>query len=325
MHPITAADILKTSRFRSPKPSEDTGRSNHGVQKHQRSASAGAGRAWTEEEEVYLVRSRMHKMPYKHIALHLRKTELACRLHYHQMLYGSNRRRRSESISSIVSSCTTTYTPEEQPQDKEPLVPSPPRTPPTESCSGPSSAAASPQCSRLHVPILPKPVTQMNSTHTANYPYDKKLRLDTSFADNSQYNQLQVDLGRLRSLYDAYRHSFWSLIASEYSKDPELSGPRLEEAFFHSALAPSPDRLLPMPTPRCSPKSMTPTIHEELPEAAQLPPAAPAGFRAINESGQKRRSSSTSSNASQRIEKCAVASLLTVEKEVWAPKEIVSR
>ncbi|EEP76939.1 predicted protein [Uncinocarpus reesii 1704] len=325
MHPISAADILKTSRFRSPKPSGDTGRSSHGVQKHQRSASAGAGRAWTEEEEVYLVRSRMHKMPYKHIALHLRKTELACRLHYHQMLYGSNRRRRSESISSIVSSCTTSYGVEEQPQDKEALAPSPPRTPPSENCSAPSSAANSPQCSRLHVPILPKPVSQLHSAQPANYGFDKQLRLETSFPDHNQYNHYQIDTLRLRSLYDAYRHSFWSLIASEYSKDPELSGPKLEEAFFHSALASSPERVLPMPTPRCSPKSLTPTIHEELPDGPQLPLPAPAAFRAINEHDRGRRDSNASANASHRIEKCAVASLLTVEKEVWAPKEIASK
>ncbi|WEW58905.1 hypothetical protein PRK78_004373 [Emydomyces testavorans] len=325
MHPITAADILKTSRFQSPKPPVDTERSNHGVQKHQRTASAGAGRAWTEEEEVYLVRSRMHKMPYKHIALHLRKTELACRLHYHQMLYGSNRRRRSESISSIVSSCTTGYGAEERPQDKEPLVPSPPRTPPSEACSLPSSAANSPQCSRLHVPILPKPVSQLHSAHSATYGYDKPLRLDTSFMDkDNHYNQLQIDTVRLRGLYDTYRHSFWSHIASEYSKDPELSGPKLEDAFFHSAFASyhGADRVLPMPTPRCSPKGLTPTIHEELPETQQLPAT---GFRAINEHEQSRRDFNPSPNASQRIEKCAVSSLLTVEKEVWAPKEISSR
>lgn len=269
-------------------------------------------------------------MPYKHIALHLRKTELACRLHYHQMLYGSNRRRRSESISSIVSSCTTAYGGvEERPQDKE-LVPSPPRTPPTEPCSLPASATNSPQCSRLHVPILPKPVSQLHNVSPAHYGYDKQqLRLDTSFAEkNDQYNQYQIDLIRLRGLYDAYRHSFWSLIASEYSKDPEISGPKLEEAFFYSAATTSPgDRsgVLRMPTPRCSPKTLTPTIHEELPDAPQLPPPAPSGFRAINGPEHTRRDSTPSANASQRIEKCAVASLLTSEKEVWAPKEIPSR
>ena len=43
-------------------------------------------------------------MPYKHIAAHLKKTELACRLHYHQLSQGSNRRRRNTSISSTSSS-----------------------------------------------------------------------------------------------------------------------------------------------------------------------------------------------------------------------------
>jgi len=39
-------------------------------------------------------------MPYKHIAAHLKKTELACRLHYHQLSHGSNRRKRSGSVAS---------------------------------------------------------------------------------------------------------------------------------------------------------------------------------------------------------------------------------
>lgn len=38
-------------------------------------------------------------MPYKHIAAHLNKTELACRLHYHQLSHGSNRRKRGTSCS----------------------------------------------------------------------------------------------------------------------------------------------------------------------------------------------------------------------------------
>jgi hypothetical protein len=42
----------------------------------------------------------MQKMPYKHIAAHLKKTELACRLHYHQLSHGSNRRKRTTSLSS---------------------------------------------------------------------------------------------------------------------------------------------------------------------------------------------------------------------------------
>lgn len=39
-------------------------------------------------------------MPYKHIAAHLNKTELACRLHFHQLSHGSTRRKRTASLSS---------------------------------------------------------------------------------------------------------------------------------------------------------------------------------------------------------------------------------
>ena len=39
-------------------------------------------------------------MPYKHIAAHLNKTELACRLHFHQLSHGNARRKRRMSCSS---------------------------------------------------------------------------------------------------------------------------------------------------------------------------------------------------------------------------------
>ncbi|KAG6002809.1 hypothetical protein E4U21_002766 [Claviceps maximensis] len=71
-----------------------------------KSPSTGNGRAWSENEETYLLHSRLHKMPYKHIAGHLNKTELACRLHYHQLQRGSSRRRRDASPSSTSSDMT---------------------------------------------------------------------------------------------------------------------------------------------------------------------------------------------------------------------------
>lgn len=58
----------------------------------------------TVTQEVYLLQTRLQKMPYKHIAAHLKKTELACRLHYHQLSHGSNRRKRTTSMSSSGSS-----------------------------------------------------------------------------------------------------------------------------------------------------------------------------------------------------------------------------
>src|SRR5262245_6942139 len=45
----------------------------------------------------------MQKMPYKHIAAHLKKTELTCRLHYPHLSHGSHRRKRTSSVSSSTS------------------------------------------------------------------------------------------------------------------------------------------------------------------------------------------------------------------------------
>ncbi|KAK8035126.1 hypothetical protein PG993_010121 [Apiospora rasikravindrae] len=78
-------------------------RHDYGITKNRKLASTGGGRAWSEDEEVYLLQTRLQKMPYKHIAAHLKKTELACRLHYHQLSHGSNRRKRTTSMSSTSS------------------------------------------------------------------------------------------------------------------------------------------------------------------------------------------------------------------------------
>ncbi|CAK7237663.1 hypothetical protein SBRCBS47491_010069 [Sporothrix bragantina] len=75
-------------------------RHDYGINKNRKPASTGGGRAWSDDEEVYLLQTRLQKMPYKHIAAHLKKTELACRLHYHQLSHGSNRRKRTTSVSS---------------------------------------------------------------------------------------------------------------------------------------------------------------------------------------------------------------------------------
>ncbi|RMZ90515.1 hypothetical protein DV736_g2241, partial [Chaetothyriales sp. CBS 134916] len=42
-------------------------------------------RTWSEAEEQYLIQSRRHRIQYKSIAARLQKSELACRLHYHQL------------------------------------------------------------------------------------------------------------------------------------------------------------------------------------------------------------------------------------------------
>ncbi|KAF5664158.1 hypothetical protein FHETE_7209 [Fusarium heterosporum] len=79
-------------------------RHDYGITKSRKASSTGGGRAWSDEEESYLIQTRLQKMPYKYIAAHLKKTELACRLHYHQLSHGSNRRnKRAASVSSGAS------------------------------------------------------------------------------------------------------------------------------------------------------------------------------------------------------------------------------
>ncbi|KAL3607967.1 hypothetical protein FPOAC2_02958 [Fusarium poae] len=86
-------------------PSRDSmDRHDYGITKNRKASSTGGGRAWSDEEESYLIQTRLQKMPYKYIAAHLKKTELACRLHYHQLSHGSNRRnKRAASVSSGAS------------------------------------------------------------------------------------------------------------------------------------------------------------------------------------------------------------------------------
>ncbi|TFB05904.1 hypothetical protein CCMA1212_001347 [Trichoderma ghanense] len=74
-----------------------------GVTKGRKTIMTGGGRAWSEAEEQYLVRTRHQKVPYKQIAANLKKTELACRLHYHQLTHSSARRRHSVSTTSSVT------------------------------------------------------------------------------------------------------------------------------------------------------------------------------------------------------------------------------
>ncbi|PGH17956.1 hypothetical protein AJ79_00855 [Helicocarpus griseus UAMH5409] len=334
MSPTIRSTSLPTeSRDYRPTTPLHIDRMEHGIQKHRKMSSTGGGRAWTEEEEAYLLRTRMHKMPYKHIAAHLHKTELACRLHYHQMSYGSNRRRRTESVSSINSFSGLSTTQECPLEYKSAIHMSTPLSPPSPESltnSGASSIAGSPQQSRSHVPILPKPNTSsLHSMQSTPANFNKSLRLDTSFIHNNEHRTSPfdhpdyIDITRLRDLYDTYHDSFWSLIASEYSKGGSFPAAKLEEAFFHGALNSYRGRGLSPPTPGPSPQAAT----RELQKATSSTPGrtSEGGFHAINVKASPAITElNTAITGSSPVEKCAVASLLTVERDVWAPKNITT-
>ncbi|GJC96218.1 hypothetical protein ColKHC_05044 [Colletotrichum higginsianum] len=194
-------------------------RHEYGVTKNRKAASTGGGRAWSEDE------TRLQKMPYKHIAAHLKKTELACRLHYHQLSHGSNRRKQR---TTSVSSANDAYS--------NPGVDSSLRVSPGRSTSyAPVSPApmqlpsimgngASP---RLPA-ILPKP------SMSGSLPMTPPLRLECALPPpQPPVNHHHVDMNRLQSVYTAHRASFWAAVANDYG--PGASPVLLEQAWKSGA------------------------------------------------------------------------------------------
>ncbi|KAK8113164.1 hypothetical protein PG984_013690 [Apiospora sp. TS-2023a] len=242
-------------------------RHDYGITKNRKLASTGGGRAWSEDEEVYLLQTRLQKMPYKHIAAHLKKTELACRLHYHQLSHGSNRRKRTTSMSSTSSG-------------HSPILPASMPTPIREDVSrstsppGSSGSYGSHSPSQIHLPsimtnsndasprlpaILPKPVamgmsaatmsqlgyptpTSEQSRALAPSPFPQQqtpvshapaLRLDCSMPQHPTH----VDLPRLHSIYAAHRNSFWGAVANDYGTG---ASPALLEQAWKSSMVSGP-------------------------------------------------------------------------------------
>lgn len=251
----TSAHVAQSSYS----PIDAVNRHDFGVQKNRKPASTGGGRAWSEDEEVYLLQTRLQKMPYKHIAAHLKKTELACRLHYHQLSHGSNRRKRTNSVaSSTDSSIHSPVVPVSIPSPISEAAAMQPASPPTYNYSPqssipvqlpssstlvPRSTSNSPSRSLNHpVAILPKPSPPRRalSDSAASPP----LRLDCDVVANP-LSISSIDNERLRHIYEVHRGSFWGVVAAEYGggASPYL----LEEAWKRGIVSNAP------PTPCISP------------------------------------------------------------------------
>ncbi|KAJ4299580.1 hypothetical protein N0V90_004826 [Kalmusia sp. IMI 367209] len=208
-----------------------------------RKMSAGGNRSWSEEEENYLLQTRMQKMPYKHIAAHLKKTELACRLHYHQLSHGSHRRKRTSSVSSSTSCSSAGQSPAySMAVDHDEYAQSSRHGSPMSYTGGSphvrsSSISVSPGRNQ-HKILLPKPrpMTPRESPEPHN-----ALRINTEVAHQPKV----VDTDRLRAIYEARRQQFWATIAADYGAD--VSPAQLEEIWRSGSSAIHP------PTPDASP------------------------------------------------------------------------
>ncbi|KAH8653830.1 hypothetical protein BX600DRAFT_86408 [Xylariales sp. PMI_506] len=229
-------------------------RHDYGVSKVRKLSSTGGGRAWSEDEEVYLLQTRLQKMPYKHIAAHLKKTELACRLHYHQLSHGSNRRKRTASVSSGSSAGHSPILPATLPAPIRECSPRETSPPGSSGSYGPELGSPHP----VHLPsimagsssssprlpaILPKPgamVALPPAAIAASGP-PPPMRYSTPAAEPASRGPslapanfpphqpalrldcsslpppaAHVDMQRLQAIYSAHRSSFWGPIAAEY-------------------------------------------------------------------------------------------------------------
>lgn len=197
-------------------------------------------------------------MPYKHIAAHLNKTELACRLHYHQLSHGSSRRKRAASGSpgSDQSPILATSAPSpagslSPPRRYEHYVVTPPsshdlqlpsimshspRMPPilpkpnamtlgSRSTSPPDYRPSTPDA-RHRTPL---PAFNFNSGRMTNLTLNSSSRPESSYPSSATHTAAHVDLTRLQAVYEAHRNKFWDLVAHEYGYHATPQG--LEKAW----------------------------------------------------------------------------------------------
>ncbi|KAF2124358.1 hypothetical protein P153DRAFT_302087 [Dothidotthia symphoricarpi CBS 119687] len=206
-----------------------------------RKMSAAGNRSWSEEEETYLLQTRLQKMPYKHIAAHLEKTELACRLHYHQLSHGSHRRRRNSSVSSTMSAVSVGQSPSfSMAADHDDCTQSPRQCSPISYTTSPHARSKSDTTfmRAQHKILLPRP--HILTPRVSPEPHTA-LRIDTEVAHHPQI----INTDRLRAIYEARRHQFWAAVAADYGSD--VSPAHLEHLWRNGANTVRP------PTPDASP------------------------------------------------------------------------
>ena len=262
-------------------------------------------------------------MPYKHIASQLKKTELACRLHYHQLSFGSKGSRRHSQVPTTPHERSSAPPPAslraETPQRPLPSF-SPPASPPEMTEYSPSEASSS-QTPQTHKPILPKPVPtgtthrRINDTHS--------LRLVTQDVDHLQQRQ-HVDIAKLDRIYDTHRLHFWSTIARNYGCN--LSPATLEEVWCRAhGLSNSKFPPTPRGSPHDSQASLAPSSNIIPISSGGIAPfsalaaanstAGKGSFTPINSC-----ETPSSKAAAPRQNSCfAISSLLTEDREVRSP------
>lgn len=243
-------------------------------------------------------------MPYKHIAAYLKKTELACRLHYHQLSFGNKRHRRAPSPSTFAPTERAPTSPlrqvmEVQQRQLPPFHPSPD---PEQGSQYSDAMSTSPQS---HVPILPKPIL---SPHRAAQQI-KGLRLITEDIEHFEERK-GIDMSRLHRIYNAHRQDFWTTIARSYGT--HVSPSALEDAWRREHAIARADF---PPTPCGSPQSSKASLSVLEPPFSSMGEFG-KGFTPIN-------TPQSTKSVTSAVERgtFAISSLLTENKEVRSPAQ----
>jgi hypothetical protein len=201
---------------------------------------------------------RLERVAYKKIASHLDKTELACRLHYHQLSHGGNRRKRNNSVSS-TSSSTPAASPATSPSAASPLSATKPFI--ATSFSPVNAAGAIQKAGNLSnplskikgKPLLPKPADAATSGAGAvatprrqHAKGGKPLRVHC--------NPDSIDKQKLKRLVKQNERKFWDMIAEQYGEP--IDGEYLRTIWAKSFGSETP------PTPAISPagRGTSPTV-----------------------------------------------------------------
>lgn len=243
-------------------------------------------------------------MPYKHIAAHLKKTELACRLHYHQLSFGNKRHRRAASSSPLASAGRSSTSPPAKTVDMQQRQLPPLRASPDPElrCQYSDRFSTPPQS---NVPILPRPIL---SPYRAGQQI-KGLRLITEDIEQFE-DRTVIDMPRLSRIYKTHHVHFWSMIARSYGSN--VSPSKLEDAWrreYASSRSGFP------PTPCGSPDSFK-APSSILNHVSSSVSDYTKGFTPINTP-----QSTMSTPIAVERSSFAISSLLTEDKEVRSPAQ----
>jgi hypothetical protein len=205
----------------------------------------------TVYQEEYLRRARSQAIPYKQIAVHLQKTELACRLHFHQI---NSAHRRQSNLTQDDARGEESLSPEWNRQGAQSRLTTPTIT--VSHSSSPYTAySTSPACASTKTYTSPassvgtewaSPQTSQTCPPSTNAPnFGIGLTWPKGFSSSTSPPSIlqgPPDLSRLLSEYADNSRAFFSSLANQFPQSPaEL------ELAFRTALAQMPNSPSPQP------------------------------------------------------------------------------